>query len=110
MTAMTIGNETRCGRAAHGAARRRTPCKPRDDDPRMRAGTGRALRARVVAYVLAAVVVGVMAYGERWVLAQAPTPSLESVIATCVPSLVEAGGATLACTTAIPVIPEGKSI
>jgi hypothetical protein len=50
---------------------------------------GRRLRGRLVGIAAAALVVALMAYGERWQLEDAPTPALECAAASVAHALDE---------------------
>ena len=75
-----------CGGPRAGCERKRVERAPRRLGPRV----------ALAACAIAALVAG--AYGERWVLRDAPMPALEYVVATCAALAVEDGQAPGACT------------
>jgi len=87
---------TRDPAAAHCAARRVAP--PQRD-----------LRARLLAYAFAALGLALAAYGERYVLADAPAPLVESSLATCAAELVT-GSDAFTATCALPVQTPGATL
>ena len=84
-------------RAVQCRAARRMPPRRRD------------LRARLLAYAFAALGLALAAYGERFVLADAPAPLAESSIATCAAELVS-GGDGFTATCALPAQTQGASL
>ncbi len=63
-------------------------------------------RIRLAAYAVAALTLAVMAYGERWVLEDAPTPLVESTLARCAAGLVDGRyGSIPACAPEAPALP-----
>jgi len=63
----------------------------------------RDARARLLAYVFAGLGLALAAYGERFVLAEAPAPIVESAIASCAAELFGGSEAfTPACTPQAP--------
>ena len=54
-----------------------------------RAHRARRLRRRIYGVVAAALAVATMAYGERWLLEQAPPATLECAVATGVAQVLE---------------------
>ena len=92
---------TDCWTRAHGAARcrgARRVAPPRSD-----------LRARLLAYAFAALGLALAAYGERYVLADAPAPLVESSLATCAAELVT-GSDAFTATCALPVQTPGATL
>ena len=83
--------------ALHCRAARRT-APPRRD-----------LRARLLAYAFAALGLALAAYGERYVLADAPAPLAESSLATCAAELVT-GSDAFTATCALPVPTAGATL
>jgi len=69
----------------------------------------RDLRARLLAYAFAALGLALAAYGERYVLADAPAPLVESSLATCAAELVTDSDAFTA-TCALPVQIPGATL
>jgi hypothetical protein len=70
----------------------------------------RDLRARLLAYAFAALGLALAAYGERYVLADAPAPLVvESSLATCAAELVT-GSDAFTATCALPVQTPGATL
>ena len=88
---------TRDPAAAHCRAARRVAPPHRD------------LRARLLAYAFAALGLALAAYGERYVLADAPAPLVESSLATCAAELIT-GSDAFTATCALPVQTPGATL
>jgi hypothetical protein len=74
-----------CGGPRAGCERKRLKRAPR------------RLRSRVMLVAMGIAVLLAGAYGERWVLREAPLPALEYVVATCAAVAVENGRMADAC-------------
>ena len=85
VTAMNADGLMICAGPGAGCGRRRAKRAPR----RLRT------RIAIVAMGIAALLAG--AYGERWVLREAPAPALEYVLATCAAVAMENGWISDAC-------------
>ncbi|HEY1327636.1 MAG TPA: hypothetical protein VGI14_11905 [Casimicrobiaceae bacterium] len=71
---------------------------PRADCERKRARrAARRLRTRVAVAVLGLAALAAGAYGERWVLRDAPLPALEYMVATCAALTVQNAQAPNVC-------------
>jgi hypothetical protein len=91
-----------------------TDCWTQDHGPHCRAARRvarphRDLRARLLAYAFAALGLALAAYGERYVLADAPAPLAESSLATCAAELVT-GSDGFTATCALPVQTPGATL
>jgi len=90
---------TRGDSAVHCRAARRPACPRRD------------LRARLLAYAFAALGFALAAYGERYVLADAPAPLVESSLASCAAELVTGTDAfTMTCAPRTPAQEQGATL
>ena len=85
------------------------PAAARCRGARRVAPSRRDLRARLLAYAFAALGLALAAYGERYVLADAPAPLVESSLATCAAELVT-GSDAFTATCALPVQIPGATL
>ena len=94
-----------------------TDCWMQDDGraacraPSRKAAARRDLRARLLAYAFAALALALTGLGERYVLADAPAPLVESAIASCAAELVTGSDSfTPACVPETHALQKGATI
>ena len=69
---------------------------------RVKRSVGQRRRTRLTLTVVALAAIVASAYGERWVLRDAPLPALEYVVATCAARAVQDEQASSACASNEP--------